>query len=45
MDIEQTTTWFQLITDNWELIVGATLAVIAGIDKVALVFIKTIKNI
>ena len=45
MDIEKTTTWFQMLADNWEIITGAALVVIAGIDKVALIFIRTIKNI
>ena len=45
MDIEKTTTWMQMLADNWEIITGAMLVVIAGIDKVALVCIKTLRNI
>ena len=45
MDIEKTTTWIQMLADNWEVITGAALVVVAGIDKVALIFIRTLKNI
>jgi len=45
MDIEKTTSWFQMLADNWEIITGAFLVVVAGIDKVALIFIRTLKNI
>ena len=37
--------WFQMLSDNWGVITGAALVVIAGVDKVALVFIKTLRNI
>lgn len=45
MDIERTTTWMQMLADNWEVITGALLVIVAGIDKVALIFIKTLRNI
>ena len=45
MDIEKTTSWFQMLANNWEIITGAALVVVAGIDKVALIFIRTLKNI
>ena len=45
MDIEKTTSWFLMLADNWEIITGATLVMVAGIDKVALVLIRTLKNI
>ena len=45
MDIEKTTSWIQMLANNWEAIAGALLVVVAGIDKVALVFIRTLKNI
>ena len=37
--------WFQMLSDNWGVITGAALVIIAGVDKVALVFIKTLRNI
>jgi len=37
--------WFQMLSDNWGVITGAALVIIAGIDKVALIFIKTLRNI
>ena len=45
MDIEKTTSWFQMLSDNWEIIAGSLLVIVAGIDKVALVLIRTLKNI
>ena len=33
------------LSDNWEAIVASTLVVIASIDKVALVALKTLRNI
>jgi len=35
-------TW---IGDNWEVITGTVLAIIAGADKVAMVALKSAKNI
>jgi len=45
MDIQSTTSWMQMLADNWETITGAALVVVAGVDKVALVCIRTLRNI
>lgn len=45
MDIVETSNWMSMLADNWETITGAALVVIAGIDKVALVIIRTLRNI
>jgi hypothetical protein len=37
--------YLQLIAENWGTVLGYVLAAMAGFDKVALVFIKTVANI
>lgn len=48
MPVEKLDTFMQIMTwfsDNWEVLTGTALAIIAGADKVAMVALKTAKNI
>lgn len=35
----------EMLSDNWELLLGYALAAVAGFDKVAQMFIKTLANV